>query len=44
MENNCPYCGRKYQTINVHGHEQCVHCGTNLEPCCEGENNGNKDK
>ena len=34
----CPYCGQSSQTIFVHGHEQCVVCKTNVEPCCQGQN------
>ena len=44
MDNNkesqkkvCPYCGQSSQTVFVHGHEQCVFCNTNVEPCCQGE-------
>ena len=33
----CPYCGQSSQTIFVRGHEQCVVCKTNVEPCCQGE-------
>ena len=33
----CPYCGQSSQTVFVHGHEQCVFCKTNVEPCCQGE-------
>ena len=33
----CPYCGQSSQTVFVHGHEQCVVCKTNVEPCCSGE-------
>ena len=33
----CPYCGQSSQTIFVHGHEQCVVCKTNVEPCCQGQ-------
>ena len=33
----CPYCGQSSQTVFVHGHEQCVVCKTNVEPCCQGE-------
>ena len=32
----CPYCGQSSQTVFVHGHEQCVVCKTNVEPCCQG--------
>ena len=32
----CPYCGQSSQTVFVHGHEQCVVCKTNVEPCCSG--------
>ena len=33
----CPYCGQSSQTVFVHGHEQCVVCKTNIEPCCSGQ-------
>ena len=33
----CPYCGQSYKTVFVHGHEQCVLCNMNIEPCCESE-------
>ena len=33
----CPYCGQSFQTVFVHGHEQCVVCKTNVEPCCSGQ-------
>ena len=36
-EKVCPYCGHSSQTVFVHGHEQCVVCKTNVEPCCQGE-------
>jgi len=32
----CDYCGMETVRARVHGHEQCIHCGTNVEPCCEG--------
>ncbi len=32
----CLYCGQSSQTVFVHGHEQCVVCKTNVEPCCSG--------
>ena len=32
----CPYCGQSCKTVFVHGHEQCICCNTNIEPCCEG--------
>jgi hypothetical protein len=32
----CPYCGQSSQIVFVHGHEQCVVCKTNVEPCCQG--------
>ena len=37
QERVCPYCGQSSQTVFVHGHEQCVFCKTNVEPCCQGE-------
>ena len=33
----CSYCGQSSQTVFVHGHEQCVDCKTNVEPCCLGQ-------
>ena len=33
----CPYCGQSSHTVFVHGHEQCVVCKTNVEPCCQGQ-------
>ena len=33
----CPYCSQSSQTVFVHGHEQCVVCNTNVEPCYQGE-------
>ena len=33
----CPFCGQSSQTVFVHGHEQCVVCKTNVEPCCSGQ-------
>ena len=35
--NVCPYCGQSSQTVFVHGHEQCVVCKMNVEPCCSGQ-------
>ena len=37
QEKVCPYCGQSSQTVFVHGHEQCVFCKTNVEPCCSGQ-------
>ena len=34
-EKVCSYCSQSSQTVFVHGHEQCVFCGTNILPCCE---------
>ena len=36
-EKVCSYCGQSSQTVFVPGHEQCVVCKTNVEPCCQGE-------
>lgn len=33
---NCTYCGARLVIVHVHGHGQCSHCGTNVEPCCSG--------
>ena len=32
----CPYCGFLGPVVDVHGHAQCGHCGTNIGPCCNG--------
>ena len=28
-------CGQSSQTVFVHGHEQCVFCKSNVDPCCQ---------
>ena len=33
--NECPYCQNR-NFVEVHGHSQCVECGINVVPCCEG--------
>ena len=33
---HCPVCGIEVELVHVHGHAQCPHCGTNVEPCCAG--------
>jgi hypothetical protein len=33
---HCPSCGSSRGVVFVHGHGQCVACGTNTEPCCAG--------
>ena len=33
----CLHCGQKSNTVFVHGHEQCVVCKNNVEPCCQGQ-------
>ena len=30
----CPWCGSLRGVVHVHGHGQCVSCGTNVQPCC----------
>ena len=32
----CPRCQGTLQTINIHGHEQCVLCHAIVEDCCQG--------
>lgn len=36
--NYCPICNRPTQQVDVHGHTQCLACGNNIGPCCQGEN------
>ncbi|MFN3240467.1 MAG: hypothetical protein ACE37K_03025 [Planctomycetota bacterium] len=33
----CPWCGSMRGVVHVHGHAQCVTCGTNVDPCCSGD-------
>lgn len=35
----CSYCHSRKRPVNVHGHEQCQDCHTNISPCCGGEAN-----
>ena len=32
----CPRCKTALQTVEVHGHLQCVMCKTVVEDCCQG--------
>lgn len=32
----CPRCKVALQTIEVHGHLQCIVCKTVIEDCCQG--------
>ena len=32
----CPRCQGILQTMNVHGHEQCVLCHSIVDDCCQG--------
>jgi hypothetical protein len=32
----CDHCGSAAGSVFVHGHEQCISCGTVQVPCCEG--------
>lgn len=33
----CPRCGTRLRLIEVHGHTQCVECGSVVDDCCQGE-------
>ena len=33
---HCVHCSSVQQIVEVHGHRQCLNCGINVEPCCEG--------
>jgi hypothetical protein len=33
----CPWCRRSTAAVWIHGHAQCEHCRTNIEPCCSGD-------
>tara|TARA_R100000995_G_C3358954_1_gene66474 strand:- start:207 stop:419 length:213 start_codon:yes stop_codon:yes gene_type:complete len=32
----CPRCQGTLQTVNIHGHEQCVLCHSIVDDCCQG--------
>ncbi len=32
----CNWCGRPTPLDYAHGHAQCLHCKTNIMPCCDG--------
>lgn len=32
----CDWCGRPTPLDYAHGHAQCLHCKTNIMPCCDG--------
>ena len=32
----CPRCQGNLQTMEIHGHEQCVLCHSIIEDCCQG--------
>lgn len=38
----CPFCGARLEVVHVHGHGQCAHCGTNVDPCCAGASAGDE--
>lgn len=38
----CPYCGHRGPGVQVHGHEQCARCHTNIGPCCGGADAANE--
>ena len=38
----CPHCGRATRVVHVHGHGQCSHCNTNVDPCCSGADAANE--
>ena len=33
---DCGWCGAVTRIVWVHGHGQCLACGQNILPCCEG--------
>jgi len=33
----CPRCSNRIEPIDVHGHEQCPACKSNINDCCQGE-------
>ena len=34
---SCPRCQGVLQTIEIHGHTQCVICHAVVEECCQGQ-------
>ncbi len=39
----CPFCHSGAGVIFVHGHGQCLKCGVNILPCCEGLDPADKE-
>lgn len=37
QHDRCLYCGQEAGLVWVHGHGQCIACGTNVDECCRGE-------
>jgi hypothetical protein len=31
---HCPFCGKPFAPVLVHGHMQCAACGAVVERCC----------
>lgn len=36
---DCDWCGAVTRIVWVHGHGQCLACGRNISPCCDGATN-----
>ena len=32
----CPRCQGTLQTVNIHGHDQCILCHCIVDDCCQG--------
>jgi hypothetical protein len=43
MTQKCNWCGFLGAPVEVHGHVQCQQCRTNIDPCCQGETEGQKN-
>ena len=37
FDHHCRWCHEDAGVVWLHGHAQCLHCRTNIDPCCSGD-------